>query len=176
VNQAFNECTACNIVSGKVIHPGGTIYEDEYWHVDSAGHANIWRGFLMIKLKRHCVHLADLNNQEAAALGGTIQATNQALMAVLHPAKIFLCSFGEGNAHIHFWVLPRPPEMRPGMHPVFFNLDWRLTLTRLFHLKTWLVPDVETARIAGAVRKLMLSPYGHGGAVLQRDTSNAAEF
>lgn len=32
---------ACDIVAGKVVHPGGNIYENDYWHVDSARNANI---------------------------------------------------------------------------------------------------------------------------------------
>jgi diadenosine tetraphosphate (Ap4A) HIT family hydrolase len=143
---------ACDIVAGKIIQPGGVIYEDAYWHVDSAKHSKTWRGFLMIKLKRHCVHLADLTPPEAAALGTVIQVTNQALMDVIHPAKIYLCSFGDGNSHIHFWVLPRPPDMKPGMHAVILNMDIRRNLTRIFHIKRWLVPDDETACIAGQVR------------------------
>ncbi len=148
-------CKACDIVAGKFAHPGGTIYEDAYWHVDSASHAQVWPGFLMIKLKRHCQHLADLTPPEAAALGPVIRVTNQALMEVLHPAKIYLCSFGDGTAHIHFWVLPRQPNLPAGMHPTLFNLDLRVTLTKLFHLKKWLVADEETARLASQVRAQM---------------------
>jgi len=80
---------ACDIVSRKLIQPGGTIFENAYWHVDTAKHANIWPGFLMIKLKRHSVHLSDLTQPEAASLGIVIQVTNQALMEILHPAKDF---------------------------------------------------------------------------------------
>ena len=145
-------CMACDIVSGKFIQPGGTIFENAYWHVDAAKHANVWPGFLMIKLKRHCVNLAELTPPEAASLGIVIQITNQALMEVLHPAKIYLCSFGDGNSHIHLWVLPRPPEMKPGMHPVIFNLDMRRNLTKYLHFKKWLVPEAELVRIAEQVR------------------------
>ena len=151
--NATSNCYPCDLVEGKVVHPGGTIYEDSCWHVDLAGHANVWRGFLMIKLKRHCVHLADLTPQEAAALGPVIQRTNQAVMDVLHPAKIYLCSFGEGTAHIHFWVLPRYPNMRPGMHPTMFNLDLRVTLTKYFGVKRWLIPHDELVQIAGQLRQ-----------------------
>ncbi len=145
-------CTACDIVSGRIVQPGGTIFEDACWHVDTAQHARVWPGFLMIKLKRHCVHLAGLTPAEAASLGAVIQVTNAALMQVLHPARIYVCSFGDGTSHVHVWVLPRPPEMKAGMHAVFFNLDLRLFLTRYLHLKKWLVPDAGLARLAGQIR------------------------
>jgi diadenosine tetraphosphate (Ap4A) HIT family hydrolase len=145
-------CMACELVSGRSVQPGGTIFEDAHWHVDTAKSANVWPGFLMIKLKRHCVHLAELTAPEAASLGSVIRVTNRALMEVLQPAKIYVCSFGDGNAHIHLWILPRPAGMKAGMHPVIFNLDMRIFLTRVLHLKKWLVPEARLAQIAEAVR------------------------
>ena len=146
-------CLACDIVSGKFVQPGDTIFENTHWHVDTATSANVWPGFLMIKLKRHCVHLADLTPLEAASLGPVIQIINRALMQVLHPARIYVCSFGDGSSHIHFWVLPRPPEMKPGLHPVIFTLDIRLALTKYLHLKKWLVPPAKLVQIAAQVRQ-----------------------
>ncbi len=152
MNSIVPGCLACELVSGKTVQPGGTIYENAHWHVDTAKSADVWPGFLMIKLKRHCVHLAELTAAEAASLGGVIQVTNRALMEVLQPAKIYVCSFGEGNAHIHLWVLPRPVGMKAGMHPVMFNLDMHIFFTRYLHLKKWLVPEARLVQIAEAVR------------------------
>ena len=146
-------CMSCDILAGRRTVPGGVIYEDEYWHVDSIASPVFWRGFLIVKLKRHCEHLADLTPEEAAALGPVVQMTCRALSDVLKPAKVYVCSFGDGIKHIHLWVLPRPPEMRPGMHWVFWNLDVRATLTRRFGLKRWLVSDEEVAHIADQVRQ-----------------------
>jgi diadenosine tetraphosphate (Ap4A) HIT family hydrolase len=146
-------CLACDIVSGRRTEPGGVIYQDEYWHVGSAVlQPPTWRGFLIIKLKRHCEHLAELAPQEAQAIGPIVQATSQALMAALKPAKVYICSFGDGIKHIHWWVLPRPAGMRPGMHWVFFNFDLRLKLARLLPLKPWIVPEEDVVRIADQVR------------------------
>jgi diadenosine tetraphosphate (Ap4A) HIT family hydrolase len=125
-----SKCLSCDIVTGKQVEPGGVIYENTYWHVGSAVGPAVWRGFLVIKLKRHCEHLAELTPAEAAVLGPVIRTTCLALTEVLRTAKVYVCSFGEGVKHVHFWALPRPSEMRPGMHAVLFNLDMRLSLTR----------------------------------------------
>jgi diadenosine tetraphosphate (Ap4A) HIT family hydrolase len=147
-------CVSCEIVAGKRVEPGGVIYENEYWHVGTMGGLPVvWRGFLCIKLKRHCEQLADLTPEEALALGPVIQSTCLALEEVLKPAKVYVCSFGEGVRHIHWWVLPRPPDMRPGMHPVIFNLDLRNTLTRYLGIKKWIVSETEVAEIAQRVRE-----------------------
>jgi diadenosine tetraphosphate (Ap4A) HIT family hydrolase len=148
-------CMSCDIVAGKRSSPGGVIYEDEYWHVDSIVPPVFWRGFLIIKLKRHCEHLAALTPEEAAALGPIIQTTCGALAEVVKPAKIYVCSFGDGVKHIHYWVLPRPPEMRPGMHWVMLNLDLRSTLTHRFGVMRWVLDDEEVAELTAQVRERM---------------------
>jgi diadenosine tetraphosphate (Ap4A) HIT family hydrolase len=109
-------CVSCDILAGKQVEPGGAIFENEYWHVGTVVSVPVvWRGFLSIKLKRHCERLGKLSAEEALTLGPVIQSTCLALAEVLKPAKIYVCSFGEGVRHIHFWVHPRPPGMRPGM-------------------------------------------------------------
>jgi diadenosine tetraphosphate (Ap4A) HIT family hydrolase len=146
-------CMSCDILAGKRTAPGGVIYQDEYWHVDSVVSPVLWRGFLIVKLKRHCEHLAELTPPEATALGPLVQTTCLALSQVLKPAKVYVCSFGEGVKHIHLWVLPRPPEMRPGMHWVFLHLDVRALLTHRFGIQRWVVSDAEVAHIADQVRQ-----------------------
>ncbi len=143
MDKFVSRCLSCNIVTGKQVEPGGVIYENTYWHVGSAMGPTVWRGFLVIKLKRHCEHLAELTPEEAAVLGPVMRTTCIALTEVLRTAKVYVCSFGDGVKHVHFWALPRPAEMRPGMHLVMFNLDMRLTLTRLLGIKKWVVSDEE---------------------------------
>lgn len=146
-------CVSCDIVAGKRTEPGGVIFENDYWHIGTAiSFPVVWRGFLIIKLKRHCEHLAELSSEEALALGPLIQSTCSALTAVLKPEKVYVCSYGDGVKHVHFWVLPRPAAMRPGMHSVIFNLDMRTTLTRLLGIKKWMVSDSDVSLIAKQIR------------------------
>jgi diadenosine tetraphosphate (Ap4A) HIT family hydrolase len=148
-------CLSCDILSGRRAVPGGVIYEDEYWVVESTIGPVFWRGFLIVKTRRHCEHLAELTAEEGAALGPVLRATCRALTEVLQSAKVYLCSFGDGVKHVHFWVLPRPHDMHPGMHWVFFNLDVRAFLTRRLGVKRWVCSDEEVAEIAGQVRRRM---------------------
>jgi diadenosine tetraphosphate (Ap4A) HIT family hydrolase len=144
---------SCDILAGRRTEPGGVIYEDAYWHVGSVVSPVFWRGFLILKLRRHCEHLAELTPAEAAALGPVVQTTCLALSDVLKPAKVYVCSFGDGVKHIHLWILPRPPEMRPGMHWVMWHLDVRAFLTRRLGFKRCLVSDEEVANMAAQVRQ-----------------------
>jgi diadenosine tetraphosphate (Ap4A) HIT family hydrolase len=132
--------------------PGGTIWEDDFWRLESAVSPVLWRGFLILKLKRHCEHLAELTPAEAAGLGPAIRAGCAALVTVLAPAKIYVASFGDGVRHIHFWLLPRPRGTRPGLHWALLRLDLRGLAVRL-GLRRWVVPDEEVADLAAQVRR-----------------------
>jgi hypothetical protein len=41
-------CMSCDILAGTRSAPGGLIYEDDCWHVDSVVGPVFWRGFLII--------------------------------------------------------------------------------------------------------------------------------
>lgn len=153
MHKLVSGCLSCEIVSGKHIEPGGVLYEDEHWHVGNATGPVVWPGFLIVKLKRHCEHVAELTPQEAATLGPVPRDTCASVTRVCQPAKVYVCSFGDGVKHIHFWVLPRLPKMRPGMHWVFLNLDLRLTLTRRLGIKRWVCQDDEVTAIAERLRR-----------------------
>jgi diadenosine tetraphosphate (Ap4A) HIT family hydrolase len=146
-------CLSCDIVSGIRSEPGGVIYEDDHWHVGSIMPPVVWQGFLIVKLKRHCEHVAELTPEEAASLGPVITVTCAAVQEVLKPAKVYVCSFGDGIKHIHFWILPRPPEMDPGMHFVMRNLDIRMGLTRLLGIKRWVCSDEQIVETANRLRE-----------------------
>jgi diadenosine tetraphosphate (Ap4A) HIT family hydrolase len=146
-------CLSCDVVSGIRTEPGGVIYEDDHWHVGSIMPPVVWQGFLIVKLKRHCEQLAELTPEEAASLGLVITAACAAVREVLKPAKVYVCSFGDGVKHIHFWILPRPPEMHSGMHTVMRNLDIRMGLTRLLGIKRWVCSDEEIVETANRLRE-----------------------
>lgn len=147
-------CVACEIVAGRRSEPGGVLYQDDNWHAGSVLQPVVWRGFTIVKLKRHCEHIAALTGVESDALGPVLRAGCAALMQVLQPAKVYVCSFGDGVQHIHFWLLPRPPAMQPGMHAVMFHLDVRTTFTRLLGVKRWLVPPADIDATAEQIRTI----------------------
>jgi diadenosine tetraphosphate (Ap4A) HIT family hydrolase len=149
-------CLGCDLLAGRRSAPGGTIWEDDYWQLESVIRPVVWRGFLILKLKRHCEHLAELTPAEATALGPAVRASCGALAAVLAPAKVYVASFGDGVQHIHFWLLPRPQDQRPGLHWVLLHLDLRLWLARR-GFRRWIVPDEEVAALVARLRHVLVS-------------------
>ena len=139
-------CLACDVLAGKVTPPGGVIYDDQYWRVDHSTSPVVLPGFLIIKPRRHVEHIALLTAEEMAAFGPLLRNTSRALAHVLHPAKIYATSFGESVAHVHWYMLPRMPDMPPNGIEV---------LSRLFSEMPWVGSDEDAAAIAGQVRPIL---------------------
>jgi len=114
-----------------------------------AASPNVLRGYLILKLKRHCEHLAELTPAEAAALGPMIRETCLALTRVLQPARIHVASWGESVKHIHFHIIPRGTHMLPGNWLVLSQLRWWRLLSEL-RLRQW----VSEAAVIAAVAQL----------------------
>ena len=149
----IDKCLACSTLVGKVQAPGGVIYQDDYWVVEHSLSPVLVRGYLIIKLKRHGEHLAELTPEEARALGGIIQSTCLALSKVIKPDKIHVCSWGEEVKHIHFHVIPRTRDMPVGNLKLLIYLQLRKLLNKL-GLNKW-VTDEEAAAVADKVRQQM---------------------
>lgn len=104
-------CMACDVVAGRIVPPGGIIFDDGQWVLSHSISPVLLRGWLILKPKRHVEHLADLNDPEAAAMGPLISKTSSAMRRALGPEKVYLCSFGELVRHVHWYLVPRYPEM-----------------------------------------------------------------
>ena len=139
-----NDCLACDVPAGKIQAPGGMIYEDEYWMVDHSVSPVMLRGFLIIKPKRHCEPLSELTLQEWVTFGPITHNVSKALTQAVSPARVYLCSFGESVTHVHFYLIPRTPDM---------PANGLLVLQQMFRDKSWLCNDEEAAEVAEQVRQ-----------------------
>jgi diadenosine tetraphosphate (Ap4A) HIT family hydrolase len=147
----MSNCYTCGVLAGRHSAPGGTIYEDACWEVGHISDPVLLPGYLIIKLRRHCEHLADLTPEEAATLGPVVQRTCLALARILNPAKIYVCSFGEGVQHIHFHVIPSMAGMPAGSYAVFLWLWLRRSLHRI-GIKKWVHDPAVAENIAAQLR------------------------
>ena len=60
-------CLPCDILEGRIAPPGGVIHEAEHWVVDHSISPVRLKGWLIIKPKRHCEHIAELTEKAAQA-------------------------------------------------------------------------------------------------------------
>jgi len=129
------------VTAGRRETPGGVILEEERWHVSHMVSPAEVAGFLIFQPTRHVEHIADLTSEEAAEMGQMLSRVSRALMNVLSPRKVYVCSFGSVVKHVHFYLIPR----MPGMSNAARLLD-ELQAGR------WDCSDDEAADVAGRVR------------------------
>jgi diadenosine tetraphosphate (Ap4A) HIT family hydrolase len=107
------ECFSCrqNEV-GEALPPRERIASDDHWRV-AHGFNSALPGWLILLPRRHVTVIADLTDQEAAALGGWQVRLSRALREVTGCAKTYVIQFAEqeGFAHIHFHIVPRMPDL-----------------------------------------------------------------
>lgn len=107
-------CLACDLAEGRIPLPGGVIYESRHWFVEHCvGPLGV--GTLIVKPKRHVVHVAGLEGDEAAELGPLLQRTAAVVTELSSPDQVYVCLWshqGGTPVHIHFVVQPVTSEER----------------------------------------------------------------
>jgi diadenosine tetraphosphate (Ap4A) HIT family hydrolase len=107
-------CPICDEVAGRVVAPGGPIYDDGLWLVSH--HTGAWTdpGEVLVKLRRHVESLAQISAEESAALGPILRAGVAAIERALRPERTYVASFNERVRHVHFYLLPRTRNLPAG--------------------------------------------------------------
>jgi diadenosine tetraphosphate (Ap4A) HIT family hydrolase len=83
---------------------------DAHWRVAHAINSSL-PGWLVLVPRRHVVTIAELTDEEAAALGGWQVRVSRALHEVVGCEKTYVVQFAEaaGFGHVHFHLIPRMP-------------------------------------------------------------------
>jgi diadenosine tetraphosphate (Ap4A) HIT family hydrolase len=101
-------CLACDLAEGRIDLPGGRILETDLWIVEHCvGPLGI--GTLVVKPRRHVVHLWELTETESDALGPLLARVSSVVADIVKPEQIYaaLWSHSEGvPGHIHFVIQP----------------------------------------------------------------------
>ena len=112
--MSASPCTICEQIAGRVVAPGGPVYDDGLWMVSHHTGPHTDPGELIIKLRRHCESLAELTDAEAAALGPILRAGVGAIERVVGPERTYVASYNERVRHVHFFLLPRTRSLPAG--------------------------------------------------------------
>lgn len=107
-------CSACAEIAGAVAAPGGIIIDDGLWFVSHHTGPYTDPGELIVKTRRHCESLSELNAEEARALGPLLRTCVAALTHAVISERIYAVSFNERVRHVHFLLLPRTAAMPKG--------------------------------------------------------------
>lgn len=104
------DCVACQILTGQMAVPGGTIAETPDWIADHCiGQHGL--GAIVVKSRAHRENLWDLTPQEAATLGGFLKKITRAMQQALGAERIYINSWvDQPPYHMHFVLQPRYPD------------------------------------------------------------------
>lgn len=107
-------CFACDLAAGRVELPGGVIHETEHWLVEHCvGPLGV--GTLIVKPKRHVLHVWDLSGNEANELGPVLRESAAIVETLVNPEQVYVCLWshqGGMPVHIHFVVQPVTREQK----------------------------------------------------------------
>jgi diadenosine tetraphosphate (Ap4A) HIT family hydrolase len=136
-------CLACATVG-----PGGVIAETGHWLVDHTI-GSLGLGTLIVKPKRHVLHVAELTAAEAAELGPLLQRVAAAVAELAQPSQVYVCLWSHMDrkpGHIHFVVQPVSDEQMAA-----FDRHGPALQTALFD-RGELADETEAAAFAAAAR------------------------
>ena len=101
-------CLACDLAEGRVDLPGGVILVTEHWIVEhTVGPLSL--GTLIVKPKRHVVHVWELGEAEAREIGPLLRRVSAMLADLIQPEQVYVGLWshaGGAPVHIHFVVQP----------------------------------------------------------------------
>jgi diadenosine tetraphosphate (Ap4A) HIT family hydrolase len=101
-------CLACDLTEGRRDLPGGTIFETGGWIVEHCvGPLGV--GTLVVKPRRHVVHLWELTEEEADALGPLLVRVGTVVADLTRPEQVYVALWSHSGGvpgHIHFVVQP----------------------------------------------------------------------
>jgi diadenosine tetraphosphate (Ap4A) HIT family hydrolase len=110
---AVVDCPICRKQRGELDLAGGVVFEDALIFVS---HARLWGGqkdhylgHLFVEPRRHVAELADLNGEEAQAIGLFTSRVARALMHTGGVEHVYAFVIGDGVPHVHVHVIGRYP-------------------------------------------------------------------
>ncbi len=114
------------------------IWADDNWRVTHLGEPSGLPVMVMLcPLAHH--DLTDLPGDLSAQLGPMLQRVERAILALGGIARVHVNRWGDGGAHLHFWLIARPEgmmQMRGTCLPIWEDVlpkaseqEWRATLS-----------------------------------------------
>ena len=108
-----SECLVCREQRGDVVLPGGFLVNGDSvvaFHCPPVpGAETPYLGYLFVTSRRHVPSFAELQPDEAAAIGAAIGALSAALKSE-GAERVYVMSVGHAWPHLHVHLIPRWPE------------------------------------------------------------------
>jgi len=86
------------------------LWSDDHWRLEAVGTESRLPAVVMLQPRGH-YDLTDLPAERAAELGPLLQRAERAVRSLDGVARVHVNRWGDGAAHLHFWLLARPAEL-----------------------------------------------------------------
>jgi diadenosine tetraphosphate (Ap4A) HIT family hydrolase len=86
------------------------VWSDEHWTMHPPVSASL-PGAVWIASREHFDSFADMPADVAATFAGVISRAERAILSLGDIARVHVYRYGDGGAHFHVWLLPRPLGM-----------------------------------------------------------------
>jgi diadenosine tetraphosphate (Ap4A) HIT family hydrolase len=97
----------CGICTGEATQ---ALWSDEHWTLHAPVGGSL-PGTVWLASRVHADSFADLPDEVAQSFGGVVARAERAILSLGDVARVHLYRWGDGGAHFHVWLLPRPLGM-----------------------------------------------------------------
>jgi diadenosine tetraphosphate (Ap4A) HIT family hydrolase len=127
----------CGICTGLATT---AVWSDEHWTLHPPVGGSL-PGAVWIASKQHFDSFADMPAEVAASFAGVVARAERAILSLGDVGRVHLYRWGDGGAHFHIWLMPRPLGMVEAagmMLPVWEDV----------------LPNVDDAELAAAAKRV----------------------
>jgi diadenosine tetraphosphate (Ap4A) HIT family hydrolase len=97
----------CRICAGKTTP---AVWSDEHFSLHPPVHGSL-PGAVWLASREHVDSFANLSPEAAAAFGPLVARVERAILSLGDVGRVHLYRWGDGGAHFHAWLIPRPLGM-----------------------------------------------------------------
>ena len=107
-SETSTACYACRLASGEETLVGGRIAQTRHWLVEHCmGPLGV--GTLIVKPKRHVLHVHALSDQEAVEMGSLLKEAARVVNEITRCSQVYISLWSHADwkpSHIHYVVQP----------------------------------------------------------------------
>lgn len=97
----------CRICAGRTT---AAVWSDEHWTLHPPVQGSL-TGAVWIASRQHFDSFADMPAAAAESFAGVVARAERAILSLGDIARVHLYRWGDGGAHFHIWLIPRPLGM-----------------------------------------------------------------
>jgi diadenosine tetraphosphate (Ap4A) HIT family hydrolase len=97
----------CGICGGATT---SAVWSDDHWTLHPPVGGSL-PGSVWLASKEHADSFSDLRADTAATFGNVVGRVERAILSLGGTARVHLYRWGDGGAHFHVWLIPRPLGM-----------------------------------------------------------------